>query len=118
ALALNGPVSSISKLLPGRSRVIATAIAYLLVIAALGAIVFLVIPPIIQQTAKFAQNIPGLVETATHQWDGLRGFVQQYNLQSQLDTALASIQSSAEGWAGDLGQKLVTGIGSVFSGIA
>ncbi len=118
ALALNGPVTSIAKRLPGRSRVLATAISYLAVIAVLGAIIFLVIPPIIQQTAKFAQNVPGLVETATHQWDGLRGFVQQYNLQSQLDSALASIQSSAEGWAGDLGQKLVSGIGSFFSGIA
>lgn len=118
ALALNGPVTSIARRLPGRSRVLATAISYLAVLAVLGAIIFLVIPPIIQQTAKFAQNAPALVESATHQWDGLRGFVEQYSLQDQLDTALASIQSSAESWAGDIGQKLVSGIGSFFSGIA
>lgn len=118
AMALNGPVTSIAKRLPGRSRVLATAIAYLMVIVVLGAIIFLVIPPIIQQSAKFAQRIPEVVESATHQWDGLREFVQQYNLQDQLDTALTSIQSSAEGWASDVGKQVVSGIGSFFSGVA
>lgn len=118
ALALNGPVTAIARKLPGKSRVLATAIAYLVVIAFLGAIVTLVIPPIIQQTAKFAQNVPSIVESATHQWDGLRGFVEQYNLQGQLDTAVASIQASAEGWAGDVGQKIVAGLGSLFAGFA
>ena len=44
AIALNSPVSRISKILPGKSRVGATAIAYVLVIVLLGLIVTLVIP--------------------------------------------------------------------------
>jgi predicted PurR-regulated permease PerM len=118
ALALNGPVSSLAKKLPGRSRAGATAIAYLVVVILLGGLIFLVIPPMIQQSAKLAQSIPEVVNTATTQWQGLRHFVEQYNLQTQLDTALASIQSSASNWAGDVGKNVVTGIGSVFSGIA
>jgi len=118
ALALNGPVSTLAKKLPGRSRAGATAIAYLVVIILLGGVIFLVIPPMIQQSAKLAQSIPEVVETATTQWQGLRHFVEQYNLQSQLDTALTSIQSSASNWAGDVGKNVVSGIGSVFSGIA
>lgn len=118
ALALNGPVSLIAKKLPGKSRVGATAIAYVAVIVILGAIMTLVVPAIIQQTAKVAQTIPTVVESASHQWDGFRDFVQQYNLQGQLDTALKSIQESASSWAGDVGQNVVAGIGSIFSGIA
>jgi len=118
ALALNGPVSLIAKKLPGKSRVGATAIAYVAVIIILGAIMTLVVPAIIQQTAKVAQTIPTVVESASHQWDGFRGFVEQYNLQGQLDTALKSIQDSASSWAGDVGQNVVAGIGSIFSGIA
>lgn len=118
ALALNGPVSLIAKKLPGKSRVGATAIAYVAVIIILGAIMTLVVPAIIQQTAKVAQTIPTVVESASHQWDGFRDFVEQYNLQGQLDTALKSIQESASSWAGDVGQNVVAGIGSIFSGIA
>jgi Predicted permease len=117
AVALNGPVSLISKKLPGKSRVGATAIAYLAVIVILGAIVTLVIPAVIQQSAKVAQSIPAVVEATSNQWEGFRGFVEQYNLQSQLDTALKSVQESASSWAGNVGRNVVTGIGSFFAGI-
>ncbi len=118
ALALNGPVSIIAKKLPGKSRVGATAIAYLAVLLFLGAIIFLVIPPIVQQSAKLAQNVPNVISTATTQWEGLRDFVEQYNLQTQLDTALNSVKTASESWAGDVGKNVVVGIGSFFSGVA
>ncbi len=118
ALALNAPVSVISKRLPGKSRVGATAIAYVAVVVIIGAIVTLVVPSIIQQTAKVASTIPEVVESASHQWQGARDFLEQYGLQDQLDNALASVQSSASAWAGNVGKSLVAGIGSIFAGIA
>lgn len=114
ALALNVPVSRISRHLPGRSRVGATAIAYVCVVLFVGAIVFLVVPPLVQQTAKFVQTLPGLVDNALLQWEGLRHVVDQYNLQPQLDSALSSIQSNASSWAGNVGQNIISGIGSFF----
>jgi len=118
AIALNSPVSRISKKLPGKSRVGATAIAYIVVVLLLGIIVFMVIPPIVQQTAKFAQNVPTFVENATQSWHGLRGLIDQYNLQPQVDSALNSIKDSAAGWASNVGQSVIGGIGSIFSFIA
>lgn len=118
ALALNAPVALISRKLPGKSRVGATALAYVAVIVILGLIMTLVVPSVVQQTAKVAQTIPSIVESASGQWQGFQDFVEQYNLQDQLDTAMASIQSSASAWAGNVGQNIVAGIGSVFSGIA
>lgn len=118
ALALNAPVALIARKLPGKSRVGATALAYVAVIVILGLIMTLVVPSVIQQTAKVAQTIPSIVESAAGQWQGFQDIVQQYNLQDQLDTAMASIQSSASAWAGNVGQNIVAGIGSVFSGIA
>jgi len=115
ALALNSPVSRIAKRLPGRSRVAATAIAYVAVVLILSAVVFVVIPPIIQQTAQFIQNIPTVVDNIISQSRGLQDLIAQYNLQPQVNAALESIQSSASGWAGNAGQNLVAGIGSFFS---
>lgn len=118
ALALNQPVAMIAKKLPGRSRVGAAAVAYALVVMFLGVIIFLVIPPIIQQTAQFIQRMPAVIDSTTAQWSALSRFMEQYNLQSQLDSALASLQSTAASWAGDIGQNLVVGLNSLFSFIA
>lgn len=115
ALALSVPVSRLSKFLPGKSRVGATAIAYVAVIALLGAIITLVIPPIVQQTARFVQTIPSVIETATEQSNELRGLIDEYNLQPQVDQAVTSIQGSAAAWAGNVGQNLIASVGSFFA---
>lgn len=114
ALALSLPVSRLSKLLPGKSRVWATAIAYIAVIGFLGAIITLVIPPIVQQTAKFIQSVPSVIEATTSTSSALRGLIDEYNLQPQVDQAVESIQNSAGNWAGNVGQSVVAGIGSFF----
>lgn len=113
ALALNAPVTRLAKVMPGGSRGLSTAIAYILVIALIGAFTFLAIPPIIEQTAKFVQTVPQLVESARMQWEGLNVLIDRYNLHSQLDQATMSIQQSASGWASSVGSNVVSGIGSL-----
>lgn len=115
ALALNAPVSYLAKYLPGRSRVGGTAIAYVLVVALLGAFVVLVVPPIVQQTAKFVETVPALVDTATTQWKGLGDVIAKYHLQPQVDSAVASIKNNATGWAASAGQNVLSGLGSLLS---
>lgn len=117
-MALHTPVTWIAKKLPGKSRVGATALAYVAVVAVLAAIVVLVIPPIVQQTARFAQNVPTFVDSATNQWHGLNALVEEYNLQEQVDGALESIKDNAAAWAGNVGASVISGIGSLFSFMA
>lgn len=114
ALALNAPVSRLVRILPGNSRVLSTAISYIFVVALIGAFVFLAVPPIIEQTAKFIQTVPQLVETAREQWRGLNVLIERYNLHSQVEQATTSMQQSASGWASSFGSNVLTGIGSVF----
>jgi predicted PurR-regulated permease PerM len=115
AMALNVPVTQISKRLPGKSRVGATALSYIMVVVILVGVVTFVVPPIVQQTAKFAANIPATVDTITTQWDGVNELIDKYNLREQVDTALQSIKDNASTWAANVGQGVVTSIGSVFS---
>lgn len=113
ALALNAPVSYLAKHLPGKSRVGGTAIAYIVVVLLLAVFVFLVVPPIVQQTVKFGQTIPGLVEGATSQWKGLNELVTKYHLEAQLNSAMNTIQQNSTGWATDASKNLLSGISSV-----
>jgi len=115
ALALNSPVSKISKILPGKSRVGATAISYVLVVVLLGAIVTLVVPPIVQQTAKFVQTVPTLIDNASTQYGGVNDLITKYNLQPQVDQAVNSIKANTSSWAGNVGQTVVSGVGSLFA---
>lgn len=117
ALVLNPPVSRIAKILPGRSRVAGTAISYVAVVLVLSVIVFLVIPPVIQQTAKAVETIPTLVNSATEQYKGLNDFITTYNLRPQVDSALTSLQESSASIARSFGSNVLTGIGSLFSAI-
>ncbi len=115
ALALNGPVSRLSRYLPGRSRVLSTAIAFVAVVALLGAVIFLVIPPIVQQTVKLLDDAPQMVKSVSEQWQGLGNLIDKYHLQGQIDQAVASIQSGAGSWAAGFGQNFLSGVGSAFS---
>lgn len=118
ALALNAPVTYLAKYLPGRSRVGGTAIAYVLVVAILGVFAFLVVPPIVQQTVKFSETVPSLVNGATTQWHGVSSFIDKYHLQPQVDNLVNSAKNSASDWANQAGRNVVLGLGSVASTFA
>ena len=118
ALALNGSVSRLAHYLPGNSRIFSTAISYVVVVAVLGSFIFLATPPIVEQTAKFAQTVPSLVDTARKQSAGLNEFITTYNLQSQVDNVVRSVEDSASSWATSVGSSLVSGIGSFFAFLA
>lgn len=115
AIALSPPVNRLVKVLPGKSRVLSTAISYFVVMLLLGLIVFLVIPPVVEQTSKFLQNIPSLVDTATHQSSSVTKFINQYNLQPEVNQMLNSVKNSATGFATGIGSFVISSIGSVLS---
>ena len=114
AMALNRPVSALASILPGGSRIGVTAIAYVLVIVFLGTFLSLVIPPIIEQTAKVVESIPAIVDQIQTQWLGLNELIRHYGLQSQVDQAFNSVKESATQWAASIGTNVVSSVGSLF----
>lgn len=115
ALALNGPVGRLAKYLPKRNRTLSTSIAFVLVMLFIGAIVFLVIPPIAQQTMKFVDNAPATFQSLSQQWKGLGDLVAKYHIQAQVDQAVDAMQKNATGWAATFGKNFISGIGSALS---
>jgi len=115
AIALSGPVNRLVKILPGKSRVLSTAIAYVAVLLFLGFVIFLVIPPIVDQTAKFIQNIPNLLDSVSEQSVSVSKFIENNNLQSGVDEIINSIKDSTTRVASGIGSALIFSIGSVIS---
>lgn len=112
AIALNGPVNRLASVLPGKSRIGGTAIAFVIVVAIIGAFIFLVVPPIIQQSAKFVETVPSLVDSATKQWEGLNTLIMRYHLEQEVAEAVNAIKSSSAAWAASIGSNFISGIGS------
>jgi len=85
ALALNPAVSWITHRLKNKSRVRATAVAYLAVLAVLATFIVTVVPPLVSQTVDFVRSIPQTLEDFKTQDSALARFVRDNNLDEQLD---------------------------------
>jgi predicted PurR-regulated permease PerM len=84
-----------------------------MVVAFLGAFITLVVPPIVQQTAKFAETVPSIVDGATNQYRGIDELVKKYHLEDQVDEATASIKKNASGWAASFGGNVIGSLSSI-----
>lgn len=115
ALALNPIVSWLSHRLKIKSRVGATALAYLLVVVFLVAFFSLIIPPIVRQTRDFIGQAPQTVQNFQSQDSSLARTVRKYHLDEKLDQAardFASHYSSFGSRILDTGKRLLEAVAS------
>lgn len=119
ALALSLPINWIARHIPGdkEHRVGATAIAYFIVLTLLSGVLLLIVPPVIEQSSKFAQTVPALIDQVGDQRQVFDEFIQQYGLQDQVDQAIINAKSQASSFATNVGGVLVNGVGATLNGI-
>jgi len=119
ALALNPPVSWLASHLPGKKekRVSGTAVAYFMVILLLGGAIFLIVPPVIEQSSKFADTVPSLIDQTTKQKDVFNDFINRYNLEGSVNQAIDNAKAQASSVAANIGGALVSGVGATLNGL-
>ena len=115
ALTLNHPVSKITQALPGskENRVGATAVAYFLIVALLGLFISFVVPTLVEQTSKFVDNLPSLVEGFSGQYSGLENFADKYNLTSYVEQVAVSLQDSFADLSKNIGGMVFNGVNAI-----
>lgn len=118
AFALNAPVHALTKYLPKKSRLFSTILAFLAIVAVIGGFITLVVPPIIEQSASVARQLPEMVEGGQDQIAGVNEFIERHGLQDQVDDAVTAVQDQSSQWASTLGSNLISGIESVVLFIA
>ena len=96
ALSLNPAVSWIGRMLHIKSRFRATAIAYLVVIAFLITVGWLIIPPFVSQTVNFVKDIPTNVQDLQNQDSPITRFITRNNLSSDYSNIVISLRSSLD----------------------
>lgn len=116
ALALNQPVTMLASKLPGNSRLAATTLSYLVVLLILGTFIYVALPPVIDQTNKFIQDLPYYVQTLSERSGIVADFINRYGLQEHLSQLVSGIQNQGPTLAQGIGGSVVMGVSSVVNG--
>lgn len=117
ALVLNRPVSWLARHLPGRSRVFATLIAYLLILLVIGLVFFNVVPVFVKQISSFLDSLPATLSALQDRSNLLGEFLDKYHLTSQYDAWLADMQKNLGAVAADIGGSFVDVISGLVSAL-
>ncbi len=118
ALALNPIVSWARSGLRIDSRVRATGVAYLMVVAFLSVFFALVIPPLVHQTQEFIKQVPQTVADFQSQDSGLARTIHRYNLDDKLTQAAKDFASNYSDFGVtilDTGKRVAEAVASVFA---
>jgi predicted PurR-regulated permease PerM len=103
--------------LPGHSRVLATAIAYIVFVSIIGTFLVLAVPPIVKQTTAFVNNVPHQINDLANRQGVVGEVVNRYNLQEEADSFVKGFKAQAGNVAQGVGSTVVNGISSVLIAI-
>ena len=114
ALALSPPVNLIARKIPGNSRGVATGIAYIVFLAIVSFLLYLLIPPLLHQSEILIEKFPSYINEIENGKDVISGFVREYQLQGQLE----QLQTELSSRYSDIGGSVIDLVGSVFNNVA
>ncbi|MCL2038104.1 AI-2E family transporter [Candidatus Saccharibacteria bacterium] len=115
ALVLNRPVSFIARHMPGRSRIFATLIAYLLIVALIMLVFFNLVPIFVKQISLFLSNLPATLQALQNNSQWFNDFLNQYNLTNQFDEWLVDMQKQLGSIASSVGGSFIAALSGLAS---
>ncbi len=90
-----------------------SVLAYVLLIGAIGLIIGLVGPMVVDQTVQFVQNLPATFENSLGGWDAINQFGETIGIKNFQDEIFAALQSFSTNFVGNLSSTVVSGVGTV-----
>lgn len=116
AMALNPVVKGVSRHLRLKSRVRATALSYLLVLALLALFFSLVTPPLVRQTRTFISDVPQIVQHYQNQDTRYARLAKKYNLDAKFSQGATDFAKNYANFGStilDTGRRIVEAVISV-----
>ena len=96
-----------------KHQTVSAVLAYLIVVLVLGAIIAIVGPVVVNETARFVQHFPETFENTFGGWDGINNFGRNIginNLEGEIANALSGLSNNL---LGVLGNNLVSSVSGV-----
>ena len=114
ALALSPPVNLVASKLPGKSRGIATAISYVTILSIIGVVFYTLLPPVVNQTQNFVQQLPEYISEVEDGQDGVSQLINEYELDNQVEQLKTEISQRYA----SIGGSLIDLVGGFFNNVA
>lgn len=105
----------------GSHQALSVIFAYLIVVLVIGAIIAIVGPVVIHETAKFVHNFPETFEKTLGGWDGVNNFGKTIgidNLQNEISNGLNSVSNNVLGLLGTNLISSVSGFADIMTKLA
>lgn len=96
-----------------KHQTFSAVLAYLIVVLVVGAIVAIVGPVVVNETAKFIQHFPETFESSFGGWDGVNKIGQTFGIQDLHTEILNSINSISNDLLGVIGNNFISSIGGM-----
>lgn len=100
ALALNPAVGWLTRHIPGKSRLAATAAAYLVVISVLTGFIIIVVPPFVSQMFNLVDQIPLSVQDLQNQDSAIVHFIEEHDLTNDYTKLVGDIKDNLDNVTG------------------
>lgn len=109
ALALNPPISFLSKYMPSKRRGPSVAIVLVAVFALFSFLLASIIPPVVRETSNFIDAFPETVNSAFRDNEKVQKYVEKYKLQDDIDSAVQTGRQKIRSF----NKQLVSDLGSI-----
>lgn len=96
-----------------KHQTVSAVMAYLIVVLVIGAILAIVGPVVVNETAKFVHNFPETFETTFGGWDGVNSFGRNIGIDDLQGEITKSVDGISKNLLGVLGSNLVSSVGSI-----
>ncbi|MBR3230557.1 AI-2E family transporter [Candidatus Saccharibacteria bacterium] len=96
-----------------KHRTISVIFAYLIVVLVIGAVLSIVGPVVVNETARFVQNFPETFEKTFGGWDGINNFGKNIGIDDLHAEMLSALNSLSNTMLGFLGNNLVASVSGV-----
>ena len=113
AATLHGPIRSLEK--KGVPRVVGAILAYIVLFLVLSFVVYLIIPPLVQEVGNLANNFPYYFEKADQVSGFLKDWIDEHQLQDQLQQTLTQISQTLTSYTSGIFSATVSFFGGVAS---
>lgn len=97
AIAINPLVEKVRLVMPGKKRGLAVGLTFVLLLASLAMVIYLVVPPLVKQTQDLASNLPAYAEKLQDSDSVLGNLSQQYGLVEKAKASQGKIAAYATG---------------------
>lgn len=118
ALAISPLVKKLASLIPGEGMKLPIAAAYIIVVGCISAFMIIVVPTVINECIKFAQNLPSTAESISNNFTWLNDFGHNFGIENLQGQIIDNVRAFGSSIVNDLGNNFANSVGAIGSFLA